>query len=127
MSDSQPRISTGFVSAGWSTGRGLCGVVHTVATETATKALRATGDAERLAGSAVTDTAISPVDNTAVDKTPASTVRVAATVTSVDVIGAAQVCPVGALEYVAGKDVDGVRHPHSVDPPTTDPNMQGYE
>jgi len=35
----QPRISTGFVRAGWSTGRGLCGVVHTVATETVTKAL----------------------------------------------------------------------------------------
>lgn len=46
------------------------------------------------------------------DKTPASTVRVAATVTSVDVIGAALVCPVGALEHVAGKDVDGIGHPH---------------
>jgi len=45
-----------------------------------------------------------------VDKTPASTVRVAATATSVDVIGAALVCPVGALEHVAGKDVDGVGH-----------------
>jgi hypothetical protein len=33
-------------------------------------------------------------------------------VTSVDVIGAAPVCPVGALEHVAGKDVDGVGHPH---------------
>ena len=42
------------------------------------------------------------------DKTPASTVRVAATITSVDVIGAALVCPVGALEHVADKDVDGV-------------------
>ena len=49
------------------------------------------------------------------DKTPASTVRVAATVTSVDVIGAVLVCPVGALENVAGKDVDGVGHPHRVD------------
>jgi hypothetical protein len=47
-----------------------------------------------------------------VDKTPASTVRVAATVTSVDVIGAAPVCPIGALEHVAGKAVDGVGHPH---------------
>jgi hypothetical protein len=46
-----------------------------------------------------------------VDNTPASSVRVAATVTSVDVIGAASVCPVGALEHVAGKDVDGVGHP----------------
>ena len=46
------------------------------------------------------------------DKTPTSTVRVAATVTSVDVIGAAPVCPVGALEHVAGKHVDGVGHPH---------------
>jgi hypothetical protein len=52
------------------------------------------------------------VDKTPVDKTPASTVRVAATVTSVDVIGAALVRPVGALEQVTGKDVDGVGHPH---------------
>ena len=81
-------------------------MVHTVATETLTKALGGAGDAERLAGSAVTDRAASPVD-----KTPASTVRVAAPVTSVDVIGAALVCPVGALEHVAGKDVDGVGHP----------------
>jgi len=55
------------------------------------------------------------VDKTPVDKTPASTVRVAATVTSVDVIGAALVCPVGALEHVAGKDVDGVGNPHRGD------------
>jgi hypothetical protein len=52
------------------------------------------------------------MDKTPVDKTPAITVRVAATVTSVDVTGAAPVCPVGALEHVAGKDVDGVGHPH---------------
>ena len=46
------------------------------------------------------DTAASPMDKTPVDKTPASTVRVAATVTSVHAIGAALVCPVGALEHV---------------------------
>jgi hypothetical protein len=55
------------------------------------------------------------VDKTPVDKTPASTVRVAATNTSVDVIGAVPVCPVGALEHVAGKNVDGVGHPHQGD------------
>ena len=37
------------------------------------------------------------------DKTPASTFRVKQPVTSVDVIGAALVCPVGAREHVAGK------------------------
>jgi hypothetical protein len=31
--------------------------------------------------------------------------------TSVDVIGATLVCPVGTLEHAAGKDVDGVGHP----------------
>jgi len=36
-------------------------------------------------------------------------------VTSVDVIGAALVCPVGALEHVAGNYVDGVGHPHKGD------------
>ena len=46
------------------------------------------------------------------DKTPASAVRVALPVTSVDVIGAALACPVTALENIAGKDVDGVRRPH---------------
>jgi hypothetical protein len=55
------------------------------------------------------------VDKTPVDKTPASTVRVKQRVTSVDVIGAALVCPVGALEHVASKDVDGVGHPHRGD------------
>jgi hypothetical protein len=55
------------------------------------------------------------VDKTPVDKTPASTVRVKQRVTSVDVIGAALVCPVGALEHVAGKDVDGVGHLHKGD------------
>jgi hypothetical protein len=43
------------------------------------------------------------VDKTPVDKTPASTFRVKQPVTSVDVIGAALVCPVGAREHVAGK------------------------
>jgi hypothetical protein len=55
------------------------------------------------------------VDKTPVDKTPASTVRVKQRITSVDVIGAALVCPVGALERVAGQDVDGVGHPHRGD------------
>jgi hypothetical protein len=55
------------------------------------------------------------VAKTPVDKTPASTVRVAATVTSVDVIGAVLACPVGALEHVAGKDVDGVGQPRKGD------------
>jgi hypothetical protein len=36
-------------------------------------------------------------------------------ITFVDVIGAAPVCPVGALEHVAGQDVDGVGHPHRGD------------
>ena len=44
------------------------------------------------------------------DKTPASTVRVRQRITSVDVIGAVLVCPVGALEHLAGKNVDCVSH-----------------
>jgi uncharacterized protein (DUF2384 family) len=36
------------------------------------------------------------------DKTPASTVRVKQRVTSVDVIEAALVCPVGALDHIRG-------------------------
>jgi hypothetical protein len=55
------------------------------------------------------------VDKTPVVKTPASTVRVAATNTSVDVIGAVLVCPVDALEHVAGKNVDGVGNPRRGD------------
>src|ERR1700761_2735094 len=73
MSDTQPRISTGLVRARRSTGRGLCGVVHKVATDTATYAVCGAGDAE-------TGAAVSPIV-----KTPASAIRIAAAVMLVDV------------------------------------------